>query len=207
MSQYNNHQGGHYNNNNNDHNDEEYDDGYDSHSYPMQQPLTPQQQRQEERRRHAEQSSASATAAAAAAGKGSSPWLSKQKKKSNKCKTIAWAVVALLLIAIAGVLAWYFAVFKKNQENKSSDNSFNGKVPATGPTGKLYYLGFSVFYLVYLRTAQSLVKSIARWGSIPPSLPLSLLLSPLSLTLNNNTATTDREKKEASKDSRSSPIC
>ncbi|KAF9217324.1 hypothetical protein BGZ59_005061 [Podila verticillata] len=131
MSHYNNHQGGHHNNNN----DEEYDNGYDSQSYPMQQQhMTPQQQRQEERRRHAEQSSASATAAAAAAGKGSSPWLSKQKKKSSKCKTIAWAVLALLLIAIAGVLAWYFAVFKKNQDNQGSGNSVGGKVPATGPT-------------------------------------------------------------------------
>ncbi|KAG0338464.1 hypothetical protein BG000_003921 [Podila horticola] len=134
MSHYNNHQGGQYNNDN--HDDEEYDDGYDTRSaYPMQQQMTPQQQRQEERRRHAEQSSASATAAAAAAGKGSSPWLSRQKKKSSKCKTIAWAVLVLLLIAIAGVLAWYFAVYKKNQDNKGSGNSNGGgKTPATGPT-------------------------------------------------------------------------
>lgn len=204
MSHYNNHQGGHYNNNNNN-DDEEYDDGYNSQSYPMQQHLTPQQQRQEARRRHAEQSSASATAAAAAAGKGSSPWLSKQKKKSSKCKTIAWAVLALLLIAIAGVLAWYFAVFKKNQ-NKSSDNSVGGKVPAIGPTGKLYSPGFSMFFLMYLRTAQSLVKSIARWGSISPSLPSPPYPVTFSLTLNNNNNHDNREKKEASKDSRSSPI-
>ncbi|KAG0015979.1 hypothetical protein BGZ81_011441 [Podila clonocystis] len=131
MSHYNNHQGGHYNN----HDDEDYDDGYDNRSaYPMQQHMTPQQQRQEERRHHAEQSSASASAAAAAAGKGSSPWLSKQKKKSSKCKTIAWAVLALLLIAIAAVLAWYFAVYKKNQDNKGSGNSGSGKTPATGNT-------------------------------------------------------------------------
>ncbi|KAG0038957.1 hypothetical protein BGZ82_010253 [Podila clonocystis] len=131
MSHYNNHQGGQYNN----HDDEDYGDSYDNRStYPMQQHMTSQQQRQEERRHHAEQSSASASAAAAAAGKGSSPWLSKQKKKSSKCKTIAWAILALLLIAIAAVLAWYFAVYKKNQDNKGSGNSGGGKTPATGNT-------------------------------------------------------------------------
>ncbi|KAG0347760.1 hypothetical protein BG004_007016, partial [Podila humilis] len=116
--------------------DEDYDDGYDAASaYPMQQRATPQQQRQEERRRHAGAGAGTAAgaagAAAAAAGKGSSPWLSKQKKKSSKIKTIAWSVLALLLIAIAGVLAWYFAVYKKNEDNKSNGN---GKGPATGPT-------------------------------------------------------------------------
>lgn len=186
MSHYNNHQGGQYNNDN--HDDEEYDDGYDTRSaYPMQQQMTPQQQRQEERRRHAEQSSASATAAAAAAGKGSSPWLSRQKKKSSKCKTIAWAVLVLLLIAIAGVLAWYFAVYKKNQDNKGSGNSNGGgKTPATGPTGKNMFLT-SMAGPSYKHLTSLAGKLVARWKS--PPFPL--------LTLTRDNIHSINDKKEA----------
>ncbi|KAF9425374.1 hypothetical protein BGZ94_007579 [Podila epigama] len=127
MSHYNNNNNNsnNYNNNyhsrnNNIHNNNypdnaEYEDVYDygnsvSSTYPLEQRLTPQQQRQEERRRHAEQASsptsvnAAAAAAAAAAGK---------------------------VVAVAGVLAWYFAVYKKNQGNS---NKNNGRIPATGPT-------------------------------------------------------------------------
>ncbi|KAG0077737.1 hypothetical protein BGZ90_006613 [Linnemannia elongata] len=132
MSQYNNNQ---HNNNQDDFVD--VDDYNSATGYPLQQRMTPQQQRQEERRRHAEASSA----AAAAAGSGASPWLNKQKKKSSKWKTIAWSVLVILILAVAGVLAWYFAVYKKNNASGGSNNSNNngntgggGTVPATGPT-------------------------------------------------------------------------
>ncbi|KAG9319963.1 hypothetical protein KVV02_002081 [Mortierella alpina] len=115
---------------------------YDSsNSFPMVQQMTPQQRRQEERRRHAEASTSESTtaasaaaAAAAAAGTGASPWLSKQQKKSSKWKTIAWSVFALLLIALAGILAWYFVVHKKNESNSKNSNAGNGGGHATGPT-------------------------------------------------------------------------
>jgi hypothetical protein len=140
----------HYNNNhNNNHNNQDdfvdVDDYTSATGYPLQQRMTPQQQRQEERRRHAEAGTANG-AAAAAAGSGASPWLNKQKKKSSKWKTIAWCVLVLVILAVAGVLAWYFAVYKKNNANSGSNNSNNGSnggntggsnnVPATGPTGK-----------------------------------------------------------------------
>lgn len=130
----------HYNNNQHNNNQDDFVDVDDYNSatgYPLQQRMTPQQQRQEERRRHAEASSA----AAAAAGSGASPWLNKQKKKSSKWKTIAWSVLVILILAVAGVLAWYFAVYKKNNASGGSNNSNNngntgggGTVPATGPT-------------------------------------------------------------------------
>ncbi|KAF9144287.1 hypothetical protein BG015_000152 [Linnemannia schmuckeri] len=132
----------HYNNTHNNRNQDNFVDveDYDNTSeYQLQQRMTPQQQRQEERRRHAEAGTASG-AAAAAAGSGASPWLNKQKKKSSKWKTIAWSVLVILILAIAGVLAWYFAVYKKNNANSGSNNSNNGNtggsnnVPATGPT-------------------------------------------------------------------------
>ncbi|KAF9944742.1 hypothetical protein BGZ70_004375, partial [Mortierella alpina] len=115
----------------------EYDS---SNTFPMVQQMTPQQRRQEERRRHAEASTSGSTAsasaaAAAAAGTGASPWLSKQQRKSSKWKTIAWSVFALLLIALAGILAWYFVVHKKNQSsNNNNSNVGNGGGHATGPT-------------------------------------------------------------------------
>ncbi|KAH7045737.1 glycoside hydrolase superfamily [Linnemannia elongata] len=130
----------HYNNNQHNNNQDDFvdvDDYNNATGYPLQQRMTPQQQRQEERRRHAEASSA----AAAAAGSGASPWLNKQKKKSSKWKTIAWSVLVILILAVAGVLAWYFAVYKKNNASGGSNNSNNngntgggGTVPATGPT-------------------------------------------------------------------------
>ncbi|KAG0071256.1 hypothetical protein BGZ89_011162 [Linnemannia elongata] len=130
----------HYNNNQHNNNQDDFVDVDDYNSatgYPLQQRMTPQQQRQEERRRHAEASSV----AAAAAGSGASPWLNKQKKKSSKWKTIAWSVLVILILAVAGVLAWYFAVYKKNNASGGSNNSNNsgntgggGTVPATGPT-------------------------------------------------------------------------
>ncbi|KAF9907106.1 hypothetical protein EC991_011324 [Linnemannia zychae] len=111
----------HYNNQNNQQ-DDFVDVDYNSASgYPLQQRMTPQQQRQEERRRHAESATANG-AAAAAAGSGASPWLNKQKKKSSKWKTIAWTVLVLLILAVAGVLAWYFAVYKKNNPSSGSNN-------------------------------------------------------------------------------------
>lgn len=115
---------------------------YDSsNSFPMVQQMTPQQRRQEERRRHAEASTSgsnttAASAAAAAAGTGASPWLNKQQKKSSKWKTIAWSVLALLLIALAGILAWYFVVHKKNQNNSNNSKTGSGGGHATGTTGK-----------------------------------------------------------------------
>ncbi|KAK5810283.1 glycoside hydrolase superfamily [Linnemannia elongata] len=130
----------HHNNNQHNNNQDDFvdvDDYNNATGYPLQQRMTPQQQRQEERRRHAEASSA----AAAAAGSGASPWLNKQKKKSSKWKTIAWSVLVILILAVAGVLAWYFAVYKKNNASGGSNNSNNngntaggGTVPATGPT-------------------------------------------------------------------------
>ncbi|KAF9139823.1 hypothetical protein BGX30_007426 [Mortierella sp. GBA39] len=128
----------HHNNNHHNNNQDDYVDvdDYDSASgYALQQRMTPQQQRQEERRRNAEANGA----AAAAAGSGASPWLNKQKKKSSKWKTIAWSVLVILILAIAGVLAWYFAVYKKNNANGGSNNSSNGNTvssgtPAAGPT-------------------------------------------------------------------------
>ncbi|KAF9923898.1 hypothetical protein FBU30_006059 [Linnemannia zychae] len=122
---------------NHSHNQDDFvdvDDYNSSSGYPLQQRITPQQQRQEERRRHAE----AATTAAAAAGTGASPWLNKQKKKSSKWKMIAWSVLVLLILAVAGVLVWYFAVYKKNNANSGSSNS-NGNTGgggnvATGPT-------------------------------------------------------------------------
>ncbi|KAK3838999.1 MAG: hypothetical protein J3R72DRAFT_179421 [Linnemannia gamsii] len=115
------------------------DDYNSATGYPLQQRMTPQQQRQEERRRHAENATTNG-AAAAAAGQGASPWLNKQKKKSGKWKTIAWSVLVILILAVAGVLAWYFAVYKKNNSNGGSNNS-NGSTGgggniATGDTGK-----------------------------------------------------------------------
>ncbi|KAG0209466.1 hypothetical protein BGX33_005521 [Mortierella sp. NVP41] len=122
----------HYNNNRQD--DFEEVDYNSATGYPLQQRMTPQQQRQEERRRHAEAATASSAAAAAAAGSGASPWLNKQKKKSSKWKTIAWSVLVLLILAVAGVLAWYFAVYKKNN-NGSSNNSNGGNNGNTGGVG------------------------------------------------------------------------
>ncbi|KAF9915869.1 hypothetical protein BX616_005160 [Lobosporangium transversale] len=83
--------------------------------------MTPQQHRQQERRRHAELSTAGAGVGAGAdtlakARRGSSA----KKKRSRKCKVVVLGTIALLLIAAAAVLAWYFAVHKKNQDNKSS---------------------------------------------------------------------------------------
>ncbi|KAF9584609.1 hypothetical protein BGW38_005861 [Lunasporangiospora selenospora] len=100
-----------------------------SNSYPMNQ--TSQQRRQEERRRHAE----AATAAAAAAGQGSSPWLDKQQKKTGRWKTVIGVLAALILIAIAGVLAWYFAVHKKNETSNNKSQTGKGGEGPTGPTG------------------------------------------------------------------------
>ncbi|KAF9536766.1 hypothetical protein EC957_009793 [Mortierella hygrophila] len=128
------HRNNHHNNNQEDYVDV---DDYDGASgYALQQRMTPQQQRQEERRRNAEANGA----AAAAAGSGASPWLNKQKKKSSKWKTIAWSVLVILILAVAGVLAWYFAVYKKNNANGGSNNSgnngntVNSGTPAAGPT-------------------------------------------------------------------------
>ncbi|KAF9956750.1 hypothetical protein BGZ65_002476 [Modicella reniformis] len=84
-----------------------------------------QQYRQEERRRHA--------ARAAAAGTGASPWFNKQRKKSIKWKAIAGAVFTLFLIVLAGILSWYFVIYKKNQDHISSARQSGGH--AAGPTG------------------------------------------------------------------------
>ncbi|KAI1302692.1 hypothetical protein EDD11_005568 [Mortierella claussenii] len=114
--------------------DDETDDyGYDRNaSYATN--LTPQQRRQEERRRHAEQ----ATASGAATGAGAAAVSSRngggvdgataplRKKRSSKCKAIVWGLVALLLVAVAAVLAWYFAVYKKNHDNNDGSKSSSG---------------------------------------------------------------------------------
>ncbi|KFH67317.1 hypothetical protein MVEG_06051 [Podila verticillata NRRL 6337] len=104
--------------------DEDETDDYDfdhSSSYAM----TPQQQRQEERKRHADMATAS----------GTNPYGAKSNKKSKKCKVIGWSTLVILLLAIGGVLAWYFAVFKKN-ENKKNDSArgTGGGTIAVGPT-------------------------------------------------------------------------
>ncbi|KAG0200493.1 hypothetical protein BGX28_006444 [Mortierella sp. GBA30] len=116
----------------NQHHANDYDT---NNSFPMEQRLTPQQRRQEERRRHAEAStSATAAAAAAAAGTGASAWLNKQQRKSSKWKTIAWSIFLVLLLALAGILAWYFAVYKKNQgQNNNTTN--NGTAGGNGGAG------------------------------------------------------------------------
>ncbi|KAG0207183.1 hypothetical protein BGX28_001521 [Mortierella sp. GBA30] len=113
-------------------NDDDTDDyGYDS-SAPYAINMTPQQRRQEERRRYAEQ--VTAANAASSLSQGVRDAKGKNNNKSNKCKTIAWAIFALLVIAAAAVLAWYFAVYKKNQDNKNSNGS-NGGPAGTGNTG------------------------------------------------------------------------
>ncbi|KAF9189653.1 hypothetical protein BGZ51_009382 [Haplosporangium sp. Z 767] len=106
--------------------DDETDDyGYDRNASNM----TPQQRRQEERRRQAGQATAAGAAAALShGGKGRAA----HKKKSNKCKTIAWAALAVLLLAVAGVLIWYFAFYKKNLDKNSSGS--NGGDVAKGPS-------------------------------------------------------------------------
>ncbi|KAF9196569.1 hypothetical protein BGZ50_009084 [Haplosporangium sp. Z 11] len=101
-------------------------------AFQMEQYMTPQQRRQQERRQHAEYSTSAAAAAAAVAGSGTSTWLSKQKKKSNRCKIMGCAVFILLSLALAGVLVWYFAVHKKNQGTNSGKLG-NGD-HAAGPT-------------------------------------------------------------------------
>ncbi|KAG0253893.1 hypothetical protein BG011_006110 [Mortierella polycephala] len=110
------------------------DDFKSTSAFQMEQYMTPQQRRQQERRQHAEYSTSAAAAAtaAAAAGSGTSTWLSKQKKKSNRCKTMGCAVFILLALALAGVLAWYFAVHKKNQE--ASNGKLGNGNHAAGPT-------------------------------------------------------------------------
>ncbi|KAG0272429.1 hypothetical protein BGZ95_011819 [Linnemannia exigua] len=134
----------HHNNNSNQHHQQhqqddfvDVDDYNSASGYPLQQRMTPQQQRQEERRRHAENATTNG-AAAAAAGQGASPWLNKQKKKSGKWKTIAWSVLVILILAVAGVLAWYFAVYKKNNSSSGSNNkggnTGGGGNVATGET-------------------------------------------------------------------------
>ncbi|KAF8950929.1 hypothetical protein BGZ52_001049 [Haplosporangium bisporale] len=105
--------------------DEDETDDYDfdhSSSYAM----TPQQQRQEERKRHADMATAS----------GTNPYGAKSNKKSKKCKVIGWSTLVILLLAIGGVLAWYFAVFKKNEDKKNdSARGTGGGTIAVGPTG------------------------------------------------------------------------
>lgn len=107
-----------------------------SSAFPMDpRGMIPQQRLQEERRRHAE-------AVAAAAGTGASPWLNKQKMESSRWKAIALGVALLLSLALAGILAWYFAVYKENQGNRSSSRQHGGGGGrssgdyAAGPTGK-----------------------------------------------------------------------
>ncbi|KAG0249659.1 hypothetical protein BG011_009048, partial [Mortierella polycephala] len=111
---------------NHQYDDDETDDyGYDRNTSNM----TPQQRRQEERRRHAGQATAAGAAAALSrGGKGRAA----HKKKSNKCKTIAWAALAVFVLAVAGVLIWYFAFYKKNLDKNSSGS--NGGDVAKGPT-------------------------------------------------------------------------
>jgi len=132
--------------------DNEVGDLHPTNSYPMEQHMTPQQRRQEERRRQAEaaaaadaggngSSAANAAAAAAAAGTGSSPWLNKETKKTSRWKTIAWATFGVLVLVLVGVLAWYFAVYKKNHTNSdSSKGGGNNGGTATGNTGKFFFL-------------------------------------------------------------------
>ncbi|KAK3822809.1 MAG: glycoside hydrolase superfamily [Benniella sp.] len=104
------------------------DDGSSSVIPTEQRGITSQQYRQEERRRHAE-------ATAAAAGTGASSWFHKQSNKSGIFKRLAGAAVVLLLV-LAGVLAWYFAVHKKNQGHNTSCQSRSGNSGghAAGPT-------------------------------------------------------------------------
>ncbi|KAF9570325.1 hypothetical protein EC968_001990 [Mortierella alpina] len=91
---------------------------------------TPQQLRREERRRHAEK--VTATAATASLSHGAKR--AKGSKKSRKCKAIVWSILLLLVIALAAVLAWYFAVFKADQDSKTSSGTTGGNNNAKGPT-------------------------------------------------------------------------
>ncbi|KAF9316455.1 hypothetical protein BG003_001980 [Podila horticola] len=104
------------------HDDDETDDyGYDhGSSYAM----TLRQQRQDERKRHADVATAS----------GTNPYGAKSNK-SKKCKVIGWSTLVILLLAIGGVLAWYFAVFKKNEDKKNGSSlGTGGGAIAVGPT-------------------------------------------------------------------------
>ncbi|KAG0050526.1 hypothetical protein BGZ83_004688 [Gryganskiella cystojenkinii] len=123
-------------------NDDKDDQGRHPNSYLMEQHMTPQQRCQEDRQRQAEtpaaeaeadaetarhgSSAAIAAAAAATAGTRSSPWLNKQTRTTSRWKTIAWATFGVLLLALAGFLAWYFAAYKKNQPNSESGKNTNG---------------------------------------------------------------------------------
>ncbi|KAF9410341.1 hypothetical protein BGZ94_001679, partial [Podila epigama] len=115
-----------------DDDDDETDDyGFDRNRNGSHIQMTSQQQRQHERRLHAEMGTA-AEGATDVYGK------SVKNKKSRKCKVIGWSTLVLVLLAVAGVLAWYFAVHKKNEGNNNKKNgggsgSGSGEV-ATGPT-------------------------------------------------------------------------
>lgn len=48
-------------------------------------------------------------------------------KRSSATRRVLWVVAVLVVLAVAGVLAWYFAVYKKNHDNDGSDGLSGGK--------------------------------------------------------------------------------
>lgn len=154
------------------HDDDETDDyGYDhGSSYAM----TPQQQRQDERKRHADVATAS----------GTNPYGAKSNK-SKKCKVIGWSTLVILLLAIGGVLAWYFAVFKKNEDKKNGSSlGTGGGAIAVGPTGNnpsphhpivTSFLFFLLFLLLSLTACALTFVSRSRG----PSLSTTQMSAPL----------------------------
>lgn len=48
-------------------------------------------------------------------------------KRSSKTRRVLWVVAVLVVLAVAGVLAWYFAVYKESHDNDGSDGLTGGK--------------------------------------------------------------------------------
>ncbi|KAG0319756.1 hypothetical protein BGZ99_004948 [Dissophora globulifera] len=116
--------------------DETDDYGYDRNA-PYATNLTPQQRRQEERRRHADEATATEGTAGATVSNGWKSGAVPMKKRSRKFKAIVLGLLALLIIVIAAVLAWYFAVYKKNHKGKNSNGSgSSGNINIYGGNGQ-----------------------------------------------------------------------
>ncbi|KAG0241842.1 hypothetical protein BGW41_005188 [Actinomortierella wolfii] len=97
----------------------------ESSSYPM----TPQQARHNDRRRAADDIYITNSRDPYQP----SEWLQREKAKSSKWRKIFLAVAIIIVAAIAGILAWYYAVHKKNQDNETIGKGSGINVGSGGP--------------------------------------------------------------------------